>query len=249
MNKKLKISNLKKVIFSFVFLIILLIYNFASSASIIDDIKNTFGIRSESTINSEKTNHTSELIGDELKESLTDNEKRVVEQIENTVNSIRQVDIDKIWSIFGNSLKGLNKNDTSEFFNEYPKALDSLKRIIAKIFVKINDIKTENEKIIVNISIEHPSITQVVKTIMPEVLLKNAGAFIDNNITNENINSILNSIGKAVDNSSISLEKIDFNIEFKEVNGNWIITNGDKIVRDLENHFNTIKSQITKNIR
>lgn len=69
---------------------------------------------------------------------------------------------------------------------------------------------------------------------MPEVILNNASAFINDNITNENVNSILKSIKKALENNDISFEGLKLSFEFKEVNGKWVIANGDKIAKDLE---------------
>ena len=223
--------------------------SFISSASIIDDFKSALGIKNEMVKGTESLDKSNELIDSELESRLTDDERMVVNQIESVVNSIKNVDLNEIWKEFGNSLKGLNKNDTSDFFNEYPESLNSVKTFFSKLYVKIDDIRTENGRIYAEISIDHPSIKEIARIIMPEVILNNAGAFINDNITNENVNSILKSIKKALENNDISFEGLKLNFEFKEVNGKWIIANGDKIAKDVENHINDIESEITRNIR
>ena len=80
-------------------------------------------------------------------------------------------------------------------------------------------------------------------------MLNNAVAFINNNITNENVNSILNSIRKAVEKSNMGRDKFSLDIEFKESNGRWVIANGNKLSKDIEAHFNDIASEFTRNIR
>lgn len=249
MKKSFKTKYLKKVVFTLALSVTVFSYAFISNASIIDDIKSAFGINNETAKITENSVISPKIIDDELDAKLTDAERVVAEQIESTVVSIREVDLDEIWRIFGSELKNLNIKDTEDFFDEYPESLNSLKTIFSRISVKITDIKTENDRIYAYVSIDHPAIKEVVSAIMPEVLLNNAGAFINNNITNENVNSILNSIRKAVEKSNMGRDKFSLDIEFKESNGRWVIANGDKIAKDVENHINDIESEITRNIR
>ena len=234
MKKIFKTNYLKNVFFALVFSLTIFSCSFISSASIIDDFKAALGIKNETVKGIENLDKSDELIDSELASRLTNDEKKVVNKIESVVNSIKNVDLNEIWKEFGNSLKGLNKNDTSDFFNEYPESLNSLKTIFSRISLKITDIKTENDRIYAYVSIDHPAIKEVVSAIMPEVLLNNAGAFMNNNITNENVNSILNSIRKAVEKSNMGRDKLNLDIEFKESNGRWVIANGNKLSKDLE---------------
>ena len=249
MKKSFKTKYLKKVVFTLALSVTVFSYAFISNASIIDDIKSAFGINNETAKITENSVISSKIIDDELNAKLTDAERVVAEQIESTVVSIREVDLDEIWRIFGSELKNLNIKDTEDFFDEYPESLNSLKTIFSRISVKITDIKTENGRIYAYVSIDHPAIKEVVSAIMPEVLLNNAGAFINNNITNENVNSILNSIRKAVEKSNMGRDKFSLDIEFKESNGRWVIANGNKLSKDIEAHFNDIASEFTRNIR
>ena len=244
-----KSQYLKKSFLVFAILIVILFCNFITNASIIDDIKNVFGISSEKAQGTESAITLSNLIDDELESGLTDDEKEVVDEISNVVDSIRRVDLDEIWGTIGDGLKGVDKDDITAFFDEYPESLNSVKIFISRLNVKITDIKTENGIIYTHITIDHPSLKEIVSIIMPEVLLNNAGAFINNNITNENVNSILNSIRKAVEKNNISRDELNLDIEFKKSNGRWVIFNGNKISKELENHFNDIAGEITRNIR
>lgn len=229
-----KTKYLKNAFFALVFSVSVFYCNFISSASIIDDFKATLGIKNEAVKGTESLDRSNELIDSELESRLTDDERKVVNQIESTITNIKKLDLNEIWKEFGDNLKGLNKNDTSEFFNEYPESLNSVKMIFSKSYLKIDDIRTENGRIYAKISINHPSIKEIVKIIMPEVIFNNASAFINDSITNENVNSILKSIKKALENNDISFEVLDLTIEFKEENGRWVIANEDKIAKEVE---------------
>lgn len=155
MKKSFKTKYMKKVFFALVFSLTIFSCSFISSASIIDDFKAALGIKNETVKGTESLDKSNELIDSELESRLTDDERKVVNQIESVVNSIKNVDLNEIWKEFGNSLKGLNKNDTSDFFDEYPESLNSVKTFFSKLCVKIDDIRTENGRIYAEISIDH----------------------------------------------------------------------------------------------
>ena len=75
LKNKLKTKKLQKILFSLCFLFALFIYTFASSASIIDEIKSVFGLGSGNVNYTENNIETVKIIDDELETRVTGDER------------------------------------------------------------------------------------------------------------------------------------------------------------------------------
>lgn len=171
---------------------------------------------------------------------LTNDEETVVLQIENAIKYIKNVDIDKIYEVFGDSALAIDKKAVKEFFSKNQAFARTLKSLLAKVDLIISSVATKDDIVEVNTSITCPSLTKLLETIMPEVLLKNVSAFVSGNVTEENINSILGVIDKAIEDDSLSMDNFDIKLKFKKIDGKWVIVNSSELMSVIEDKYKDI---------
>ena len=230
-------KNIKKLFLSITFLFAMSICYQYSYASVLDVIKDTFNSITQNNIDSnEDKNSDKEMVDVSAlsNKDLTDDEKEVLDEIIKTVESIKKIDLDTLVGEIDVKKIGTTIDAIKDFFNEYEDAFEDAKYILSQIEFKIVDIDKSGDKIIAKIEISLPNIKKVRDIVLPEIMLKNATSILSKNITNKNIASIIKSVRSALSNNKIDLETIDFDIEFKKINGIWVATNLENLFKEFE---------------
>ena len=230
-------KNIKKLFLSITFLFAMSICYQYSYASVLDVIKDTFNsITQNNSDSNEDKNSDKEMVDVSAlsNKDLTDDEKEVLDEIIKTVESIKKIDLDTLVGEIDVKKIGTTIDAIKDFFNEYEDAFEDAKYILSQIEFKIVDIDKSGDKIIAKIEISLPNIKKVRDIVLPEIMLKNATSILSKNITNKNIASIIKSVRSALSNNKIDLETIDFDIEFKKINGIWVATNLENLFKEFE---------------
>lgn len=211
-------------------------------ANIIDDFLSAIGITSEKKVKEEKV----EVIEKGLSDYLDSRQQEVVAEIDKIYTNIQNMDIDAIADSIDYNLPKQTITNVKEFFEDYENGLYNAKSIASTLKYKIESVTNMGDKVIAKIAYTYPSIPKVIKKVLPEIVLKNAGIIFGGNITNDTLDSILNSITNELEKGEYEVETFAREFTFEEIGGDWKIVDVDNIVKDLMKYVNDIGNSILK---
>ena len=223
----MKIKNKNIIMLSLVILISICNVK-VSNAGFIDEIKSLFGVVKET-----KTNDTEETkIQPDIEEYLDSRQKEVVAEIENIYQNIQNIDLKELENKIDYDIPNQVIYNVDEFFNEYKDSLGNSKAILSTIKYSIESVSNAGEKVIVKIKYTLPSISKLFTKVLPEIIIKNAKALFDNQLTNENLDSILESVSKEIEKGVYEVETYTRDFSFKNVGGKWKLIDINDIIKD-----------------
>lgn len=212
-------------------------------ASIIDDFLSAIGVASE---NKEKNEENFEVIEKEVEEYLDSRQKEVVAEIDKIYKNIKNVDIDGLLDGIDYKLPKQKIADVKEYFDNYENGIDSARSIAGTLKYKIESVSNMGDDVIAKITYSYPSIPKVIAKVLPEILLKNAGILFRGEITNDILDSALNSIKNELNKDTYEVETFTREFTFRKIDGKWKVIDVDNIVKDLTKYINEVSSSIFK---
>lgn len=212
-------------------------------ASIIDDFLNVIGITSEKK---EKKEDNIKIIEKDVEDYLDNRQKEVVAEIKKIYDNIQNMDIDALTDSIDYKFPKQAVSDVKEYFEDYENGFDNAKSIASTLKYKIESVTNMGDKVIAKITCTYPSIPKVIKKVLPEIVLKNAGIIFGGNITNDTLDSILNSITNELEKGEYEVETFTREFTFEEIGGEWKIVDVDNIVKDLMKYVNDIGNSFLK---
>lgn len=211
-------------------------------ANIIDDFLSAIGITSEKKVKEEKV----EVIEKGLSDYLDSRQQEVVAEIDKIYTNIQNMDIDAIADSIDYNLPKQTITNVKEFFEDYENGLYNAKSIASTLKYKIESVTNMGDKVIAKIAYTYPSIPKVIKKVLPEIVLKNAGIIFGGNITNDTLDSVLSSITNELEKGEYEVETFTREFTFEEIGGDWKIVDVDNIVKDLMKYVNDIGNSFLK---
>lgn len=223
----MKIKNKNLIILSLVILISICNVK-VSNAGFIDEIKSLFGVAKET-----KSNVTEETkIQPDIEEYLDSRQKEVVAEIDNIYQNIQNIDLKELENKIDYDIPNQVIYNVNEFFNEYKDSFSNSKSILSTIKYSIESVSNAGEKVVVKIKYTLPSISKLFTKVLPEIIIKNAKALFDNQLTNENLDSILESVSKEIEKGVYEVETYTRDFSFKNVGGKWKLIDINDIIQD-----------------
>ena len=205
-------------------------------AGVIDDFLNAIGITSEKNMKNEET----EVIDKGIVEYLDSRQREVVAEIDKIYNNIINMDIDALMDSIDYKIPKQTVADIKEYFNDYENGLDNAKYIAGTLKYKIDSITNIGVITIAKITYTYPAIPQIIKKVLPKIVLKNAGIIFGGDITNDTLDSALESIKNELQKKTYEVESITREFTFGKVNDEWKMIGVDAIVKDLIKYINDL---------
>ena len=214
-----------------------------SNAGIINDFFKVIGIETKNKTNNEDNE---EVISKVINESLDDRQKEVVDLLNNIYKDIQELNVDGIEKCIDYKIPKQVVFNLKEFFADYSDSTEYLKSVLLNIKYKIDSVKNDEERVITTITYSYPQIEKIIKKVIPEILLKNASIIFGGQITNETINSVLESIARELKKGDYELSSNTREFAFKKVGNEWKLVDVDNIVKDAIKYINEISSNMLK---
>ena len=214
-----------------------------SNAGIINDFFKVIGIETKNKTNNEDNE---EVISKVINEGLDDRQKEVVDLLNNIYKDIQELNVDGIEKCIDYKIPEQIVFNLKEFFSDYSDSTEHLKSVLLNIKYKIDSVKNDEERVITTITYSYPPIEKIIKKVLPEILLKNASIIFGGQITNETINSVLESIAKELKKGDYELSSNTREFAFKKVGNEWKLVDVDNIVKDAIEYINEISSNMLK---
>lgn len=213
-----------------------------TKANIIDDFLNAIGITSEKKETEEKV----EVIEKELADYIDSRQQEVVAEIDKIYNNIQNVDLDAIADSIDYNVPKQTIANVKDFFNDYENGLENSRSIARTLKYKIESVTNLGDKVIAKITYTSPSISKVISKILPEIVIKNAGLIFGGAITNDTIDSVLESVKNELQKGSYEVETFTRDFAFKKIGDKWKMVEVDGIVKDLSKYINDIGNNLFK---
>ena len=211
-------------------------------ASIIDDFLNAIGITSEKKETEEKV----EVIEKELADYLDSRQQEVVAEIDKIYNNIQNVDLDAIADSIDYNVPKQTIANVKDFFNDYENGLENSRSIARTLKYKIESVTNIGDNVIAKITYTCPSIPKVIPKVLPEIVIKNAGLIFGGAITNDTIDSVLESVKNELQKGSYEAQTFTREFAFKKIGDKWKMVEVDGIVEDLSKYINDIGNNLFK---
>lgn len=211
-------------------------------ASIIDNFLNAIGI----TFEKKETEEKVEVIEKELSDYLDSRQQEVVAEIDKIYNNIQNMDIDAIADSIDYNMPKQTIINVKDFFDDYDNGLENAKSIAKTLKYKIESVTNIGDKVIAKITYTYPSIPKAITKVLPEIVIKNAGLIFGGAITNDTIDSVLESIKKELQKGSYEVETFTREFAFEKIRGKWKMVEVDGIVKDLTKYINEIGNNLFK---
>lgn len=202
----------------------------ATNAGFIDEIKNLFGVSKETVTKINDTDETK--IQPDIEEYLDSRQKEVVVEIENIYQNIQNIDLKELERRIDYDIPNQVIYNVNEFFNEYKNSLGNSKSILSTIKYSIESVSNAGDKVVVKIKYTLPSISKLFTKVLPGIFIKNAKALLDSKLTNENIDSILESVSKEIEKGVYEVETYTRDFSFKNIGGEWKLVDINGIIKD-----------------
>ena len=181
--------NSKKLkAFFFVIMISICVTNTAN-ANIIDKFMDIFGISNETI--SGNYNSSDDINFSDIEINLDDRQKEVVAKIEEIYSYIQNINIAGLEASIDYKINAETINNLEQFLLNYKDSANNLKSILGTIKYKIVNVRNDGDKVIAKITYTYPSIAKLIKKVLAEIILKNAGILFGGQINNDVIDSAL----------------------------------------------------------
>ena len=213
-----------------------------TKANIIDDFLSAIGITSEKKVKEEKV----EVIEKGLSDYLDSRQQEVVAEIDKIYTNIQNMDIDAIADSIDYNMPKQTITNVKDFFDDYESGFENAKSIARTLKYKIENVTNIGDKVIAKITYTCPSIPKVIPKVLPEIVIKNAGLIFGGAITNDTIDSVVESIKKELQKGSYEVETFTREFAFEKVGGKWKMVEVDGIVKDLTKYINEIGNNLFK---
>ena len=195
----LKMNSKKLKAFFFVIMISICVANTAN-ANIIDKFMDIFGISNETI--SDNYNTSDDINFSDIEINLDDRQKEVVAKIDEIYSYIQNFNIAGLEASIDYKINAETINNLEQFLLNYKDSANNLKSILGTIKYKIVNVRNDGDKVIAKITYTYPSIAKLIKKVLPEIILKNAGILFGGQINNDVIDSALESIKKDLENGT-----------------------------------------------
>ncbi|MBR4315260.1 MAG: hypothetical protein IKP66_10155 [Lachnospiraceae bacterium] len=209
-------------------------------AGVIDDFLNVIGITYEKNEKKEEN----EVIDKGIEDYLDNRQKEVVEEIDEIYNNIINMDIDALMDSIDYKIPKQTVADIKEYFSDYENGLDNARYIAGTLKYKIDSVTNMGDKVVAKITYTYPSIPKIIKKVLPEIVLKNAGIIFGGNITNDTLDSALESIKNELQKKTYEVESFTREFIFEKINDEWKMIGADDIVKDLTKYANDLGKNI-----
>lgn len=237
----------KRKITLFVSMIIfsLMMSTFVSNAGIIDDILKGFGIKTEESVGNEAKEAAENII----EESLDEDQKAVIKQIENIYMGITNLDLDLVLDNIDYELPEEIRNNIQDFFDNYHDGKDNVKGILKTVKYNIESVSSVQDKMVAKITYSYPEVTKVIKKVLPEIIIKNPTlllamknptALFLPGLNNDILSSIFEIVKNELDKNSYETETYTRDFNFKLIDGKWKLTDTESIVKDFNMYLNNL---------
>lgn len=237
----------KRNITLFVSMIIfsLMMSTFVSNAGIIDDILKGFGIKTEESVG----NDAKEAVENIIEESLDEDQKAVIKQIENIYMGITNLDLDLVLDNIDYELPEEIRNNIQDFFDNYHDGKDNVKGILKTVKYNIESVSSVQDKMVAKITYSYPEVTKVIKKVLPEIIIKNPTlllamknptALFLPGLNNDILSSIFEIVKNELDKNSYETETYTRDFNFKLIDGKWKLTDTESIVKDFNMYLNNL---------
>ena len=239
--------NSKKLkVFFFVIMISICVANTAN-ANIIDKFMDIFGISNE-TISDNYNNYNSsdDINFSDIEINLDDRQKEVVAKIEEIYSYIQNINIAGLEASIDYKINTETINNLEQFLLNYKDSANNLKSILGTIKYKIVNVRNDGDKVIAKITYTYPSIAKLIKKVLPEIILKNAGILFGGQINNDVIDSALESIKKELDKGTYEVEMFTREFVFAKFGDYWKVIEVENIVNDATKYVNEIGKSFFK---
>lgn len=236
--------NSKKLkVFFFVIVISMCVANTAN-ANIIDKFMDIFGISNETI--SDNYNTSDDINFSDIETNLDDRQKEVVAKIEEIYSYILNINIAGLESSIDYKINTEIINNLEQFLLNYKNCANNLKSILGTIKYKIVNVRNDGDKVIAKITYTYPSITKLIKKVLPEIILKNASILFGGQINNDVIDSALESIKKELDKGTYEVEMFTREFVFAKFGDYWKVIEVEDIVNDATKYVNEIGKSFFK---
>ena len=236
--------NSKKLkAFFFVIMISICVTNTAN-ANIIDKFMDIFGISNETI--SDNYNTSDDINFSDIEINLDDRQKEVVAKIEEIYSYIQNINIAGLEASIDYKISAETINNLEQFLLNYKDSANNLKSILGTIKYKIVNVRNDGDKVIAKITYTYPSIAKLIKKVLPEIILKNAGILFGGQINNDVIDSALESIKKELDKGTYEVEMFTREFAFAKFGDYWKVIEVEDIVNDATKYVNEIGKSFFK---
>lgn len=239
----IKMNSKKLKVFFFVIVISMCVANTAN-ANIIDKFMDIFGISNETI--SDNYNTSDDINFSDIETNLDDRQKEVVAKIEEIYSYILNINIAGLESSIDYKINTEIINNLEQFLLNYKNCANNLKSILGTIKYKIVNVRNDGDKVIAKITYTYPSITKLIKKVLPEIILKNASILFGGQINNDVIDSALESIKKELDKGTYEVEMFTREFVFAKFGDYWKVIEVEDIVNDATKYVNEIGKSFFK---
>ena len=236
--------NSKKLKVSFFVIVISMCVANTANANIIDKFMDIFGISNETI--SDNYNTSDDINFSDIEINLDDRQKEVVTKIEEIYSYILNINIAGLEASIDYKINTEIINNLEQFLLNYKDSANNLKSILGTIKYKIVNVRNDGDKVIAKITYTYPSIAKLIKKVLPEIILKNAGILFGGQINNDVIDSALESIKKELDKGAYEVEESTREFVFEKFGNTWKVTKVDDIVKDFTVYLNGISKNFFK---
>ena len=215
-----------------------------ANANIIDKFMDIFGISNETI--SDNYNTSDDINFSDIETNLDDRQKEVVAKIEEIYSYILNINIAGLESSIDYKINTEIINNLEQFLLNYKNCANNLKSILGTIKYKIVNVRNDGDKVIAKITYTYPSITKLIKKVLPEIILKNASILFGGQINNDVIDSALESIKKELDKGTYEVEMFTREFVFAKFGDYWKVIEVEDIVNDATKYVNEIGKSFFK---
>ena len=236
--------NSKKLKVSFFVIVISMCVANTANANIIDKFLDIFGISNETI--SDNYNTSDDINFSDIEINLDDRQKEVVAKIEEIYSYILNINIAGLEASIDYKINTEIINNLELFLLNYNDSANNLKSILGTIKYKIVNVRNDGDKVIAKITYTYPSIAKLIKKVLPEIILKNAGILFGGQINNDVIDSALESIKKELDKGAYEVEMFTREFVFAKFGDCWKVIEVEDIVNDATKYVNEIGKSFLK---
>lgn len=215
-----------------------------ANANIIDKFMDIFGISNETI--SDNYNTSDDINFSDIEINLDDRQKEVVAKIEEIYSYIQNINIAGLEASIDYKINTEIINNLEQFLLNYKDSANNLKSILGTIKYKIVNVRNDGDKVIAKITYTYPSIAKLIKKVLPEIILKNAGILFGGQINNDVIDSALESIKKELDKGTYEVEMFTREFVFAKFGDYWKVIEVEDIVNDATKYVNEIGKSFFK---
>ena len=215
-----------------------------ANAGIVDNILKTIGINNDTKEDSAQIADSH--IDKEVEEYLDSKQREVAYKIDEIYNNIQNVDIEALIESIDYKFSNKVIGNVKEYFDEYEGGLENVKVIMSTLNYKIIKMTNAGDTVTAKITYTYPSASKIIKKVIPSIIIKNPSLLIGGEITNDVLDSILDTVKNELKKGAYEVETSTRDFSFKKVSGEWKVVDVDSVVKDATKYINGIGGSILK---